>query len=204
MRSSATCIKRQTLLYIQKLRHGNFHVTFPIYDPSTPDSVAWERLISTIASAKMEFNDISYERDFTHFDRTTTIQLLYLFPHPSRHYWFPSWAQVQQYPDVSVRDNDPVLVAGNMDYSLHMDYSLCIMSGRIYYGCSLELKWPPTSKAKAAYHCSMGMGSEIVELAATVPALNLILIQKVCLFWLISAQIVAYGPLKKVRITARV
>ena len=99
MRSSATCIKRQTLLYIQKLRHGNFHVTFPIYDPSTPDSVAWERLISTIASAKMEFNDISYERDFTHFDRTTTIQLLYLFPHPSRQYWFPSWAQVQQYPE---------------------------------------------------------------------------------------------------------
>ena len=35
------------------------------------------------------------------------IQLLRLFPHPSRYPWFPSWAQIQKYPNVSVRDNDP-------------------------------------------------------------------------------------------------
>ena len=36
-----------------------------------------------------------------------TIQLLRLFlPHPSRHHWFPSWTQVQQYPDVCMRGSD--------------------------------------------------------------------------------------------------
>ena len=143
------------------------NVSFPIYDPNTALSVAWERLVSTIASAKMENEDYHYHSK--KFHRTSTIQLLCLFPNPSRHHWFPSWAQVQQYPDVSVRDNDndPVLVSGDMDYSLR------IMSGRIYRGCSLELKRSPTSNAEAAYHCSMGMGSEIVELVATVPRIEL-------------------------------
>ena len=60
-----------------------------------------------------------------------------------------------------------------MDYSSHVDYSLRIVSGRIYHGCSLELKRPPISSQEAAYHCSMGMGSEIVELVATVPGIEL-------------------------------
>ena len=101
----------------QKRQQGSFHVTFPIYDPSTPVSVAWERLISSIASTKMEFYDES--------TGSPTIKLLCLFPHPSRHHWFPSWAQLQFYPDVSVWDNDPVTAAGDMDYSLR------IVSGRI-------------------------------------------------------------------------
>ena len=176
----------------QKRRAGNFHVTFPIYDPSTPVPIAWERLISSISSTKMEVDDLVKEvndlvKDYDDlvvevgdsvtevdnlvmplgFQRTTTIQLLCLFPHPSRHHWFPSWAQVQQYPDVSVRDNDPDPVAADMDYSLR------IMSGRIYRGCSLELKQPPTSERKAAYNCSMGMDSECVELVATVPSIEL-------------------------------
>ena len=151
-------------LPFQKRGSFNFHnITFPIYDPNTPVSVAWERLISSIASVKMEADDL-IEGGFLGFHRTTTIQLLCLFPHPSRHYWFPSWSQVQQYPDVSVRDNDPVPVSGEMDYSLR------IMSGRIYRGCSLELKRPPTSERKAVYYCSMG--SNVVELVATVPGIE--------------------------------
>ena len=150
--------------------HNSHNVTFPIYDPNTPVSVAWERLISSIASAKMEFDDLVDHG--LKFYRTTTIQLLCLFPHPSRHHWFPSWAQVQQYPDVSVRDNDlvPVPVVGNM-VTEDMDYSLRIVSGRIYRGCSLWLRQPPTAKGKAAYHCSMN--GELVELVATVPGLEL-------------------------------
>ena len=148
----------------QKCDGYNFHnVSFPIYDPGTAVSVAWERLISSIASAKMESGDLLSPKPH----RTSTIQLLCLFPHPSRHHWFPSWAQVQQYPDVSVRDNDPVPVAGDMDYSLR------IMSGRIYRGCSLELGLPHTSNGKATYHCSMGVGSKLVELVATVPGIEL-------------------------------
>ena len=147
----------------QKRGSHNFHnVTFPIYDPNTPISVAWERLISSIASAKMDSHDlVDHGLKFYH---TTTIQLLCLFPHPSRHHWFPSWTQVQQYPDVSVRDNDPVPVTGEMDYSLR------IMSGRIYRGCSLRLKQRPTRQRKAIYYCFMD--HKLVELVATVPGVE--------------------------------
>ena len=150
----------------QKRGSFNFHnITFPIYDPNTEVSVAWERLISSIASAKMEADDL-IENSYLGFYRTSTIQLLCLFPHPSRHHWFPSWAQVQQYPDVSVQDDDdPVPVSEDIDYSLR------IMSGRIYRGCSLELKQPPTPKGNATYHCFMG--SKLVELVATVPGIEL-------------------------------
>ena len=42
----------------QKRAVHNFHnITFPIYDPNTPISVAWERLISTITSTKMEADE---------------------------------------------------------------------------------------------------------------------------------------------------
>ena len=205
----------------QKRETHNVHnVTFPIYDPSTPVPVAWETLISSIASAKMEVEDLSEYRLGPYgtgydFARTPTIQLLCLFPHPSRNHWFPSWTQLQQYPDVSVREIAPVPTqslqqypdvpareiapvpiksrrfyfnlsrlwtshakanAGGMDYSVQAgdkDYSLRIMSGRIYRGCSLELKRPPTSNEKAAYHCSMGSASKVVELVATVRGIEL-------------------------------
>ena len=156
----------------QKRRFDNFdNITFPIYDSNTPVSVAWERLISSIASAKMNHDELvgSGRGDTVILLRTPTIQLLCLFPHPSRHHWFPSWAQLQQYPDVSVRDTDPVPVTAT-DI---MDHSLRIESGRIYRGCSLELKRPPTSKGKAVYDCSMGMGGKIVELVAPVPGIDL-------------------------------
>ena len=146
----------------QKRRQGSFPVKFPIYDPSTPVSVAWKRLISSIASTKITIYDKSSPSPEP--QHSPTIQLLCLFPHPSRHHWFPSWAQIQQYPDVSVRDNDPVTAAGDIDYSLR------IVSGRIYHGCSLKLKQPPTSEKKAAYHCSVG--SKSVELVATVPGIE--------------------------------
>ena len=146
----------------QKHRQGSFQVTLPIYDPSTPVSVAWERLISSIASTRITISDQGSPSPEP--QHSPTIQLLRLFPHPSRHHWFPSWAQLQQYPDVSVRDNDPVTATGDMDYSLR------IVSGRIYRGCSLKLKQPTTSKRNAVYHCSID--SKSVELVATVPGIE--------------------------------
>ena len=150
----------------QKCVNGDFHVTFPIYDPSTPVSVAWGRLISSIASTKWDVIDYG---DFQSYSskKTTTTQLLCSFPHPSKHHWFPSWTQVLQYPDVSIRDNDPTPVPRDMDCSLR------ILSGRIYRDCSLERKRRHTSKGEAAYHCSMGMGSKSAELVATVPGIEL-------------------------------
>ena len=165
-------------LPFQKRESHNYEsVIFPMYDPSTPVSAAWEQLISSITSTKMEPNTLPLAtleyRVFDYDDlrpvsQTPTVQLLRLFPHPSRHHWFPSWAQVQQYPDVSVRENDSVPVTEGMDCSLR------IMSGRIYQGCTLQLIQPPTPKRKAVYRCTMeGRDGRDAQLVATVPGIEL-------------------------------
>ena len=156
-------------------------MTLPIYDSNTSTSVTWEKLISSLASTKMEFHEASLETyldndsvyDLSENDQsnnlslpyTATAQLLRLFPHPSKHHWFPSWSQVQQYPDVSVRDSDPSQTTRGMYYSLR------IMSGRIYRGCSLQLIKPSTLETKAIY-CSTVDGKD-AQLVATVPGIEL-------------------------------
>ena len=141
------------------LQKSGFHcitiATLPIYDPNTAPSTAWEQLISSIASTNTMRYDVGQPLHHP------TIQLLCLFPHPSRHHWFPSWTQLQKYPDVSVTDNDPVLVETGSDCSLH------IMYGRIYHGCSLQLIQPPTPHQKAIYHSTMG--GRCAQLVATAP-----------------------------------
>ena len=199
-----------------------FDMTLPIYDSNTPTSVAWEKLISSLASTTMEFDEVSLEMyvefgqseddeweddewedgeweddqseddqseddrseydqsedDRSEYDQskglslpyTATTQLLCLFPHPSKHHWFPSWSQVQQYPDVSVRDSDPS-DSDQSQTASGIDYSLRIMSGRIYRGCSLQLIKPPTPNTKAIY-CSTVDGKD-AQLVATVPGIEL-------------------------------
>ena len=171
---------------------NHLYMALPIYDSNTPTSVAWENLISSLASTNMEFDDVTLqiylddsdseydqlENDQLEYDQseddqskclslpyTATAQLLRLFPHPSKHYWFPSWSQVQQYPDASVRDSDPSEPANDMEYCLP------IMSGRIYQGCSLQLMKPHTPKTKAIY-CSTVDGKD-AQLVATVPGIEL-------------------------------
>ena len=133
-------------------------MTLPIYDPTTPISVAWGQLVSSIASTEMQGFDPSYRE-------IPTIQLFCLFPYPSRHHWFPSWSQVQQYPDVSVRGDDTVLATGGVDCSFRLT------SGCIYRGCSLHLIQPPTPQTKAVYCCTMD--SKDAQLVATVPGIEL-------------------------------
>ena len=177
-------------LPFQKRGFHNFkEVTFPIYDPSTPVSIAWEQLISTITSTKMKAGDfdlaaeyetlmhkqhrtLTYQEykiltynDLRQARYTPTIQLLRLFPHPSKHHWFPSWTQIQQYPNVSVRDNGPDVVSEGMDCSLR------IMSGRIYHDCSLHLIQPPTPEKEAVYCCTKD--SKNAQLIATAPGIEL-------------------------------
>ena len=148
----------------------------PIYNPDIPVSVAWEQLISCIASTEMEDHDIGSpflenkcDLDKNHYliqaCQTPTIQLLRLFPHPSKDHWFPSWAQVQKYPDVSVRDLDSFPAPEGTDYSLR------IMSGRVYRDCTLQLIQPSTPETKAIYRCTMDCKD--AELVATVPGIEL-------------------------------
>ena len=174
---------------------SDHYMTLPIYDSNTPTSVFWGELISSLASTKINLSEVAlvfYSNDSginsSEVDQllygnnsggnlykllkslslpcTATAQLLCLFPHPSKHHWFPSWTQVQQYPDVSARDrdSDPSQTSG-------MDYSLRIMSGRIYRGCSLQLIKPHTPETKAIY-CSTMDGKD-AQLVATVPGIEL-------------------------------
>ena len=153
-------------------------MTLPIsvYDPNIPASAMWEKHISSLASTTMEFDEgmlgiylgSHWEGELLKglsLPYTPTAQLLRLFPHPSKHHWFPSWTQVQQYPDVSVRDSDPSQTTSGIDYSLR------IMCGRIYRGCSLQLIKPPTPETKATY-CSTMDGKD-AQLVATVPGIEL-------------------------------
>ena len=84
---------------------GCLLMTLPIYDSNTTTSVAWEKLISSLASTTMNMDDRGLDLYWIDIDNdleyilsslpyTATAQLLCLFPHPSKHHWFPSWAQV--------------------------------------------------------------------------------------------------------------
>ena len=178
-----------------KCTYGTYLMALPIYDSSTPTSVAWEKLISSLASTTMTLDEgalmfypIDFDDGHSEYDQsqslslpyTATAQLLCLFPHPSKHHWFPSWTQVQQYPDVSVRDGDPrdsdprdsdPRDSDPSQTTSGMDFSLRIMSGRIYRGCSLRLIKPPTPETKAIY-CST-VDDKDAQLVATVPGIEL-------------------------------
>ena len=190
----------------------NRGMTLPIYGSNTPTSVAWKKVISSLASTTMRLDELALEPylddndsedgqleyDQSEDDQskslslpyTATAQLLCLFPHPSQHHWFPSWTQVQQYPDVPVRDGDPrdsdprdsdprdsdprdsdPIDSDPSQTTSGMDFSLRIMSGRIYRGCSLQLIKPPTPETKAIY-CSTVDGKD-AQLVATVPGIEL-------------------------------
>ena len=84
---------------------------------------------------------------------TPTIQLLCMFPHPSRHHWFPSWTQF-------------LYITGSMDCSLR------IISGRIYCGCSLQLSKQQSSR-RAIYRCTMNGKDAWFQASATGIKLNL-------------------------------
>ena len=159
-------------------------VTLPIYNPSEPLSEAWDRLISSIASTTINPSDALLMRgsreckgnELRLADYSPTIQLLRLFTHSPGH-WFPSWAQVQQYPDISVKGND---LAASMELQLQVDtaergmeYCLRIETGRIYRGCSFQLIQPPSPGKEAVYLCTMDDSEDTAQLVATVPGIEL-------------------------------
>ena len=167
-------------LPFMKRNYAILTLPVPVYDSNIPASVIWEKLISSLASTTMDFDEVALESYWDDNDSgrgqytlskfpvppyISTTQLLYLFPHPSKHHWFPSWTQVQQYPDVAVRDSDSSQTASGVDYSLR------IMFGRIYRGCSLQLIKPPTPETKAIY-CSTVDGKD-AQLVATIPGIEL-------------------------------
>ncbi|KAF8475086.1 hypothetical protein BDZ91DRAFT_789312 [Kalaharituber pfeilii] len=97
----------------------------PSYDPFEHEEDAWARLVHTTAQlwvAQCHCCDVNL----------AATQLLKLFPHPSEEHWFPSWAQVMQYPDVSVKE--PQLADS---IPPRMDCSLLIYGGCLYRNVKL-------------------------------------------------------------------
>ena len=145
-------------------------LTYPIYDAGTSAPEAWERLVVSLTSTRIEESELHLQignmrpNNVIQACHNMTTQLLRLFPHPSEQHWFPSWNQVLQYPDVSIRDNDSGLTTEGKKCSLH------IRTGRIYRGCSLQLIQAPTSEKKAVYCCTMD--GKDVQLLATVPGIE--------------------------------
>jgi len=74
-----------------QLGQGDPGIRFPIYDPSETVDKAWQR----------------YVRNWAKLTGTHTVadlSLLFGFPHPSARDWFPSWRQLEKYPDRSLKE----------------------------------------------------------------------------------------------------
>ena len=118
--------------------------TVPTYIPSETPSYAWNRLVKT--AARIEEDD---EEELMSFG----VQLLKIFPHPSAEHWFPSWAQVMQYPDVSIQEHQlEDGVQPERECSLHINV------GRLYKGC--DIRWDSETK----YYFATAPGPDGVDL----------------------------------------
>lgn len=119
----------------------------PTYIPSEEPGKAWERLVHAVAQVLTTMCEcISCE----YADGPFTIQLMRLFPHPSRAHWFPSWSQVLQFPDVSVRE--PQRPDGEEPDA---DLSLRIYGGMIHHGIKL-VQYPEMK----SFYIASGLGED--------------------------------------------
>ncbi|KAF8435599.1 hypothetical protein BGX38DRAFT_1135753 [Terfezia claveryi] len=106
----------------------------PLYYPHETASDGWSRsvgLTSRVSNYIIRHCPDHISADGLYLGSMAT-QLLALFPNPSADHWFPSWAQVMRYPDVSVCEAQSVDTAPPP-----IDLSLKIIGGRLYRGVRL-------------------------------------------------------------------
>lgn len=137
---------------------------FPAYHSGECPDVAWTRLVHASAQVSTGQCLRCIGQPGLRGDKHFVAQLLRLFPHPSAQHWFPSWAQVMKYPDVTLKE--PQLPDG---VKPDMDCSLRLYGGRLYRGVTLtKCKLRPEAIASTPTHTreifrvTNGKGSSII------------------------------------------
>lgn len=97
----------------------------PVYQPTETADQAWIRLMSALALHGI--------KPAANLEHDTALRLLECFPYPSTDYWFPSWAQISEYPDSLLRE--PELSNRKQPKT---DYGIRVHSGRLYRGCFIR------------------------------------------------------------------
>ena len=133
--------------------NGTHSPFLPTYDACEEPDQAWERLVACFS----QIRPFCKAGCCGNRNNPTTVQLLRLFPIPSSEHWFPSWAQVSAYPDITVRESQiPDTVPPRHERSLR------IYSGRIYRHCAFRISaTDPTSEVEI----DDGVGSRVMAVA---------------------------------------
>lgn len=127
----------------------------PLYHATDDGGLAWQRY--WFAHSKSQFdNELS---DFY-------ANFLCLFPNPSANHYFPSWAQVNKFPDVSITEPegpDPLIElqdSDNFDSILPRGCGLNFGSGWIFEGVQFQ-RWTSNSllvvPERSKINCSHGV-----------------------------------------------
>ena len=108
----------------------------PCYNGLVQPKEAWVQLVCTLCYLD--------HKTFRGSQASLACSLLEYFPHPSAGNWFPSWDQVEHFPNISIRR--PAIPDDQID--LHSVYSLKLTDcGIIYLPCRLYPYGPGTYRA---------------------------------------------------------
>ena len=116
----------------------------PAYHSDECPDVAWTRLVHASAVVYSSYCTWCSQGDRVNSNHFVA-QLMRLFPNPSAQHWFPSWAQVMKYPDVTLKE--PQLPDG---IKPDIDCSLRLYGGHLYRGVTLT-KCRPHSESIATH-----------------------------------------------------
>lgn len=100
----------------------------PVYDPSEPLEDAWARVVAWVSRLSPSCIVQCCGNNFS-----VAVQMLIIFPHPSREHWFPSWAQVEAYT------KNIYLQEPQLEYEImpSRDYSMRLLYGHVYRNCTV-------------------------------------------------------------------
>lgn len=99
----------------------------PLYDENAEPEHAWQLFVRALAKIEEPCAESAWRAYACPRADTLALYLLSNFPHPSAEHWFPSFRQVEAYPNVSLQE--PQL---DDQTAPRMNAPLCIKWGRLY------------------------------------------------------------------------
>ena len=130
---------------------------YPAYYSGECPDVAWTRLVHASAQVSTGQCWRCIGGPGLRGDKHFVAQLLRLFPHPSAQHWFPSWAQVMKYPDVTLKE--PQISDG---VKPDKDCSLRLYGGRLYRGVTLTKCNQPATHIRETFRATNDAGQSII------------------------------------------